>query len=217
MIFDPRALELYVVTSFAVAPGRTHVEVARAAVAGGATAIQLRAPELDDDALLPIAREIVSLGHGAGVLTIVNDRVDVALNAGADGVHLGQGDAFADVAGRLGAERVLGVSVASPIEARGAEAAGAHYVGVTVWSTATKPDARPVGLDGLRAIAGATRLPVVGIGGIDATNAADVLAAGARGVAVVSAVAGADDMIAATRGLHDAIVRAGGPGRGGSG
>jgi thiamine-phosphate diphosphorylase len=99
--------------------------------------------------------------------------------------------------------------VSTPLEARGAEAAGATYVGVTVWSTATKPDARPVGLEGVRAVARATRLPVVGIGGIHAANAAQVLAAGARGVAVVSAVAGSDDMVAATRALRAAVDRAG--------
>ncbi|HEY7666677.1 MAG TPA: thiamine phosphate synthase [Actinomycetota bacterium] len=216
MAFDPAVLALYVVTSATVSRDRGHVEIARAAIAGGATAIQLRAPELDDEALLPVAREIVALGRAGGVLTIVNDRVGVAMEADADGVHLGQEDAFGDAARRVGPRRVLGISVGTPLEARGAEAAGAHYLGVTVWSTATKPEARPVGLDGVRAIARATRLPVVGIGGIDASNAADVLAAGARGVAVVSAVAAADDMVAAARGLRDAIAGADAAARGGA-
>jgi thiamine-phosphate pyrophosphorylase len=205
MSFDPAALTLYVVTSATVAPPRGHVAIARDAIAGGATAIQLRAPELDDAALVAVARELASLGHAAGVPTIVNDRVDVALEADADGVHLGQGDRFADAARRLGSSRILGISVGSPHEAREAEAAGAHYLGVTVWSTTTKPEARPVGLDGLRAVAAATVLPVVGIGGIDAANAREVLAAGARGVAVISAVASAPDMVAATRTLRAAI------------
>ena len=90
----------------------------------------------------------------------------------------------------------------------GAEAAGAAYLGVTVWSTATKPDAWPVGTEGLRAIARSTRLPVVGIGGIDARNAQQVVAAGARGVAVISAIAGAQDMVGATRELREAVDRA---------
>lgn len=205
MAFDPAMLALYVVTSASVVTGRDHVDVARAAVAGGATAVQLRAPELDDPALLAAARELVALGRWAGVATIVNDRVDVAAAADADGAHLGQGDAFADVAGRLGPGRFLGVSVSTPDEARTAEGSGAAYLGVTVWSTATKPEARPVGLDGLRAVVRSTRLPVVGIGGIDAANAPEVLAAGARGVAVVSAVAGADDMVRATRELRAAV------------
>jgi thiamine-phosphate pyrophosphorylase len=208
MAFDPAALALYVVTSATVAPGRDHVDVARAAIAGGASAIQVRAPELDDDALLAVAREIASLGRAAGVATIVNDRPDAATAAGADGVHLGQEDALADAAGRLGQGLVLGVSVSTPIEARGAESAGAAYLGVTVWATATKPDARPVGLEGLEAVVRSTRLPVVGIGGIDASNAPQVLEAGARGVAVVSAVAGADDMVVATRELRAVVDRA---------
>jgi thiamine-phosphate pyrophosphorylase len=206
MAFDPAVLALYVVTSATVAPGRDHVDVARAAIAGGATAIQLRAPELDDDELRTVAREVTALGRAAGVPTIVNDRVDVA--AAADGVHLGQGDAFDDAAARLGPGAILGISVSTPIEARGAEAAGADYLGVTVWSTATKPDARPVGPEGLRAVARSTRLPVVGIGGIDARNAPQVVEAGARGVAVISAVAGAEDMVGATRELRAAVDRA---------
>jgi thiamine-phosphate pyrophosphorylase len=208
MALDPAVLALYVVTSATVAPGRDHVDVARAAIAGGATAIQVRAPELDDDELLTVAREVAALGRAAGVPTIVNDRVDVAVAARADGVHLGQDDLTAGAAGRLGPGAIVGISVSTPVEARGAEAAGAAYLGVTVWSTATKPDARPVGPEGLRAIARSTRLPVVGIGGIDARNAQHVVAAGARGVAVVSAVAGAQDMIGATRGLRAAVDRA---------
>jgi thiamine-phosphate pyrophosphorylase len=204
MALRPGALALYVVTARAPGSGRGHVEIARAAIAGGATAVQLRAPELDDDALLQVARRIVPLCRPAGVLVIVNDRVDVAVASDADGVHLGQGDRFEGVRGMIG-DRVLGVSVGSPAEARGAEAAGADYLGVTVWSTATKPEALPVGLDGLRAVVEATPLPVVGIGGIDPTNAHEVLAAGARGIAVVSAVAEAPDAVAATRTLRDAI------------
>ena len=205
MPFDPRALALYVITADAMVPGRGHVDVALAAIEGGATAIQLRAPELDDDPLLPLAREIVARGREAGVLVIVNDRVEVAIAAGADGVHLGQEDGFVGARDRLGAELVLGISVGNPLEARGAEAAGADYLGVTVWSTVTKPEAGPVGVDGLRAISVATPLPVVAIGGIDARNAPDVFAAGAAGVAVISAVGAAPDMVAATRALRDVV------------
>jgi thiamine-phosphate pyrophosphorylase len=204
MVLRPGALALYVVTSRVTMSGRGHLDVARAAILGGATAVQLRAPELDDDALLDVARQVVSLGRRAGVLVIVNDRVDVAIAAEADGVHLGQEDRFEAARGVLG-DGVLGVSVGGPVEARGAEAAGADYLGVTVWSTATKPEALPIGLDGLRAVTEATSLPVVGIGGIDATNARDVLVAGARGIAVVTAVAEAADMVAATRSLRAAI------------
>jgi thiamine-phosphate pyrophosphorylase len=102
---------------------------------------------------------------------------------------------------------VLGISVATPEQADAAERAGADYVGVTVFATPTKPDAVPIGLDGLRAIVEATSLPVVGVGGIDPSNAPEVLAAGAAGIAVVSAVGAAPDPVKATQELVE-LVRA---------
>lgn len=204
---DPHALRVYVVTSGTLVPGRAHREIAAAAIAGGATAIQLRAPELDDVELLPIAREIVDVCRDAGVLCIVNDRVDVAVAAGADGVHVGQDDEPEAARAMLGPDRVLGISVRDADQARAAAAAGADYLGVTVWSTATKPEAVAGGLDGLSAVADASPLPVVGIGGIDATNAAEVIHAGAAGVAVISAVVGATEPVTATRALRDAVDR----------
>jgi thiamine-phosphate diphosphorylase len=105
----------------------------------------------------------------------------------------------------LGPDAVLGISVATPEEALAAEAAGADYLGVTVWATPTKVDAIPRGLDGLRAIVDAVEVPVVGIGGIDVANARLVLDAGAVGVAVVSAVAAAPNMVAATRRLLEIV------------
>lgn len=204
---DPRALGVYVVTSSGLAPGRGHREVAVAAIAGGATAVQLRAKDLTDEELLPLARELAGRCRAAGVLFVVNDRTDVALGAGADGVHVGQDQDVAEVRRRLGPGPVLGVSVEDPAQAAAAEAAGADYLGVTVWSTPTKPEARPLGLEGLRRVVAATSLPVVGIGGIDAANAAEVLAAGAAGVAVVSAVGAAEDPVAATRRLAEVVGR----------
>ncbi len=204
---DPHALRLYVVTSATLVPNRGHREIATAAVGAGATAIQLRAPELDDHALLPLAREIARACRDAGVLCILNDRVEVAVAADADGAHVGQDDAPGAARARLGPERVLGISVRGADQARAATRAGADYLGVTVWSTATKPEAEAVGLDGLSAVAAATALPVVGIGGIDATNAAEVIAAGAAGVAVISAVAAALDPATATRELRDVVDR----------
>jgi thiamine-phosphate pyrophosphorylase len=207
MRLDPRSLSVYVVTSSGGA-GRGHVEIASAAVAGGATAIQLRAPGMSDDRLIPLAHEIAEHCRSAGVLFIVNDRVDVAAAVGA-GAHVGRDDDPASARGVVGSDAILGISVGSVDDAAAAEPAGADYLGVTVWATPTKPDARPVGLEGLREIVTATSLPVVGIGGIDATNARQVLEAGASGVAVISAVADADDPEAATRRLADAVKRAG--------
>jgi len=180
---DPERLGVYVVTSGAF--GRTHDEVASAALEGGATAIQLRAKDLDDERLVPLAVEHSARCREAGVLFVVNDRIEVALAVGAEGVHVGQSDELEGVRNRIGQGMVLGVSVDDAEQARRAEAAGGDYLGVTVWSTPTKPDARPRGLDGLRAVVEASALPVVGIGGIDASNAAEVLAAGAAGVAVI--------------------------------
>ncbi|MGH2555454.1 MAG: thiamine phosphate synthase [Actinomycetota bacterium] len=198
-----RSLAVYVVTSAGLVPGRGHVEVARAAIEGGAGAVQLRAPELEEQPgeLLPLATGLAALCRARGVVFIVNDLVDVAIQSGADGVHLGQGDAVAGVKDPLGRDGVLGLSVETPDQAKEAERMGAGYLGVTVFETKTKPEAKPVGLDGLREIVTVTQLPVVGVGGIDPANAPQVLAAGAAGVAVVSAVGGAEDPVAATREL----------------
>jgi len=203
---------LMVVTSAGLVDGRGHREVAAAAIAGGADAVQLRAPELPDRDLLPLAADLASACRAAGTLFIVNDRLEVAVAAAADGVHLGQGDQPGRARAFLLPGMVLGVSAGTPGQARQAARSGAAYLGVTVWPTATKPGATPAGLDGLRAVCAATCLPVIGIGGIDAGNAAQVLAAGARGVAVVSAVGAAGDMVAATRALAAAVGRPRGAG-----
>jgi thiamine-phosphate pyrophosphorylase len=204
---DPRSLGVYVLTSNGLHPDRGHRDVAIAAIAGGATAVQLRAKELEDAELLPLAEELAARCRAGGVLFVVNDRVDVALESGADGVHVGQADELEHVRERVGPEVVLGISVRDAEQAEAALAGGADYLGVTVWSTPTKPDAVPRGLDGVREVVGATSLPVVGIGGIEAANAAEVLAAGAVGVAVISAIGGAEDPVAATRLLAEVVSR----------
>ena len=202
---EPRALDLYVVTTGTLVSGRAHGEIATAAVEGGATAVQLRAPELSDDRLLPLAAVLARMCGEAGMLFVVNDRVEVAVRSDSAGAHVGQDDDPHAARGTLGPERILGISVDSAEEARTAEAAGADYLGVTVWETSTKPEAVAIGLDGLRAVAGVTALPVVGIGGIDAGNARDVLAAGAAGIAVIGAVATAADPVGAVRELRAVV------------
>jgi thiamine-phosphate pyrophosphorylase len=198
-------LRVYVVTS---ATGAGHAGVVEAAVAGGATAVQLRAPELDDEELLPLATRLASRCRAAGILLVVNDRVEVAVASGADGVHVGQGDELTGVRERIGPHRVLGISVRGPQDVPAAVELGADYLGATVWATATKPEAVPGGLSALAAVAAAAPVPVVGIGGIDVTNAGSVVATGAAGVAVISAVTQAPDPAAAVRALG-AAVRAG--------
>jgi thiamine-phosphate diphosphorylase len=181
--------------------------VALAAIEGGADVVQLRAPELQDEELLAVARQIARACDGERATFVVNDRVDVAVAAEAGGAHVGQGNHPETARQQLGPGRVLGISVATRDQAQAAERWGARYVGVTVWPSPTKPDASPLGLKGLSEIADATRLPVIGIGGIDPSNAGDVLDAGAAGVAVVSAVGAAPDPVRATRELVDVVLR----------
>jgi thiamine-phosphate pyrophosphorylase len=201
---DPRSLRVYVLTSSGSVPGRGHADVARAAIAGGATAVQLRAPELVDARLRDLALEIGEACRASGVLFVVNDRPSVAARVGS-GVHVGQDDDPVSARGVIGPDAVLGVSVSSAEEALSAERDGADYLGVTVWATPTKPEASPRGPDGLRSVVAATSLPVVGIGGIHGRNAREVLDAGAAGVCVVSAVGAAPDPERATRELVDAV------------
>jgi thiamine-phosphate pyrophosphorylase len=202
-MLDPETLQIYVITSSGFVPGRGHVQVGVAAIQGGATAIQLRAPDLGEAELFPIATELAQRCREAGVLFVVNDRVDVAVRTGA-GAHVGQQDP-AEARSQLPDDAVLGVSVSTAEEARGAELDGADYLGITVWSTSTKPEAVGLGLHGLREICSTTRLPVVGVGGIGARNAHEVIEAGAAGVAVVSVVGAAPDPVAATRELAAAV------------
>ena len=191
-------------TSRGFVAGRGHREIADAAIAGGATAVQLRAPELGDGTLTELAIEIAGRCRAAGVLFVVNDRVAVAARVGA-GAHVGQGDDPGSARASLGADPILGVSVSTAQEARTADAAGADYLGVTVWATPTKAEAEPRGLEGLREIVDSTALPVVGIGGIHAGNASEVLDAGAAGICVVSAVGAAPDPEQATRALVEVV------------
>lgn len=207
----PLDLTLYVVTDRGLARGRPLTEVVAQAIAGGATAVQLREKAASTREMVELALALRRVTREAGVALIIDDRVDVALAVDADGVHVGQDDMPAALARRLiGPERILGVTAGTEEEARRAEADGADYLGCTaVFPTATKPDHRePLGLEGLERLVRAVRIPVVAIGGIHAANAADVVARGAAGVAVVSAVMAADDVRAAARQLREAVERA---------
>jgi thiamine-phosphate pyrophosphorylase len=190
-------LRLYLVTDRDLGRGRPLPEVVQSAVAGGVTAVQIREKDVGVRAFIDEARAVQQILEGTGVPLYINDRVDVALAIGAGGVHVGQDDLPAAAARRLiGQEMLLGVSVATEEEARTAIADGADYVSVSpVFLTPTKPDAdNDVGLQGvtrIRQAAGNT--PVLAIGGIDSSNAGAVVAAGADGVAVVSAIMAADD------------------------
>jgi len=193
---------VYVVTDRYLRPGREHAEVARVAVAGGACMIQVRDKKATREEMLEHARAVLRVVAGRCPV-IINDWPDVAAEAGAEGAHVGQDDTPLDEArAALGEEGILGVSVHTAEEARRAEQAGADYLGVgAMFPTATKDDAKCRGLEQISRIRAASTLPIVAIGGINASNIAEVAATGADAAAVVSAVACADDMEAAVREL----------------
>jgi thiamine-phosphate pyrophosphorylase len=159
------------------------IETARAAVAGGATVVQLRLKGRPTPEVVAAGRAFLDLP----ATFIVNDDVEAAIELGADGVHLGREDEGDDRAREAGL--MLGLSASSAEEAREAETRDAAYIGAgPVWATPSKPDVDPpTGLDGLREICAAVSIPVVAIGGVDASNAADCIRAGAAGVAVIRA------------------------------
>jgi thiamine-phosphate pyrophosphorylase len=202
---------LYIITDRKAAGGRSLAEVVRAAIAGGATVVQLREKMTTTREMIALGQALHAVTQAAGIPLIVNDRVDVALAIDAEGVHVGQDDMPASLARRLiGPDRILGVSAGTAAEAHQAKADGADYIGVgDVFGTPSKPDAGvPIGLDGLAEIARAVSIPVVAIGGITAENAAAVIQAGAAGVAVISAVVGAGDVVAAARQLRAVVEEA---------
>lgn len=163
------------------------LETARAAVEGGATVLQLRLKDRSTRAIVDEGRPFRHLAALHGVMFIVNDDYEAAIELGADGVHLGRTDSGAEDA--VAAGLTLGTSAASVGEAIEGERVGAAYIGAgPVWATPSKTDGdRPIGLEGLEEICGAVSVPVVAIGGIDAANAADCIVAGAAGVAVIRA------------------------------
>lgn len=198
---------LYVITDERLSDPETS---ARAALQGGAKIIQLRDKTHSTAQLLPLAHRMRQQAHAFGAAFIVNDRVDIALACQADGVHLGPDDLPVEAARLLlGPHKIIGASCGSMEEARQAEISGASYIGAgAVFGTLTKADAgEAIGLETLRAIASATRLPVAAIGGININNVRSVIEAGAQMACVVSAVVGAGDaaqMQAATRLLIEA-------------
>ncbi len=206
--FDPL---LYLVIGTAdLRPGCDLEAVAVAAARGGASLVQLREKDASLQRMVELARALKSLLQPLGVPLIINDRAEAVLAADADGLHVGQGD-LPVLAARMaiGRHRILGASAANLHEVRALDLEAVDYLGAgPVFETATKADAgdaiAPEGLWRLR-VGMSVQLPIVGIGGITADNAADCIKAGADGVAVVSAIAGAEDPGAAARHLRDAV------------
>jgi thiamine-phosphate pyrophosphorylase len=196
---------LYVITDEKASRGRSHLQVAEAAIRGGADVLQLRDKEASGGRLYRVALQLRELTRDAKVPFIVNDRLDIALAADADGVHVGQADLPASVVRRiLGPGKILGVSVDTVEEAVLAEKDGADYLGVgpVFEARGTKPDTgEPLGIECIARIRRHCRLPIVAIGGINAENARKVREAGADGAAVISAIVAADDIAQAARRL----------------
>ncbi len=202
--------DLYVVTDSDLSSGRTDAEVARMAYEGGADAVQLRMKHADGREMLAQAKAIAEIADEMGRFFFVNDRVDIAMASGADGVHLGQSDIPVSEARRLmGDDAIIGASVQNVEQALEAVEQGADYLGVgSIFVTSTKPDAvQGLGLGAIFEIRQAVDIPVVAIGGINRGNIQDVIRAGADSAAVVSAVVAQDDPRAAAHELRDLILK----------
>ncbi len=186
-------------------------DVVEAALRGGVDAVQLRMKEAADDEVVEAGRELRLLCDTQGALLIVNDRPDLALACGADGVHVGQEDApVSEARSIVGPDRIVGLSTHSPEQIAAPE--GADYIAVgPVFATPTKPGRPAVGLALVREAARSARVPWFAIGGIDATSIDEVVAAGATRIAVVRAIADAPDPEAAARELASRLRRAGTP------
>lgn len=209
---------LYLVTDPHLGGGRALLDIVAAALQGGVTLVQLRDKEADGRALLEQARALKALLDPAGVPLLINDRVDIALAAGAAGCHVGQTDLPVEEArALLGPDAILGTSLDAVEQARVADPEHLDYVAYGPFAaTTTKGDAGPpIGAAGLAAVRALTALPLVAIGGVSEANLGAAVAAGADGVAVVAAIMAAPDPAAASRRLRAAIAAArGGRGEG---
>jgi len=198
---------LYVITAEVPSLGRSHADVARAALEGGATAIQFRDKYKSGEEFLAAASSVQDLCATYGIPFVVNDCVEAACALDADGLHVGQDDLGALVEWRTRDRFFCGISITEPGQTADAEALKPDYLGVgPVFPTPSKADAAdPMGLQGLAEICASTQVPVVAIGGITEDRVAEVIAAGAAGVCVIGAVAYAKDPVDAARRLRSAV------------
>lgn len=204
MKFDEKDLLLYAVTDRSWLHGKTLLQQVGEALRGGVTMLQLREKDLDHDRFMAEAQAVKELCARYRVPFLIDDDVALALQCGADGVHVGQSDMDAEeVRRRIGPDKILGVSAQTAEQALRAQAAGADYLGVgAIFATSTKLDADTVSFDTLRAICAAVEIPVVAIGGISENNVTELSGCGIAGAAVVSAIFASPSPEAAARRLH---------------
>lgn len=202
-----QAAGLYLVTSQALSKGRTTIDIVEAALAGGVKLIQLREKEMALRDYVRLAEQVRTMTLQSGCLLIINDRLDVALAVGADGVHLGQDDFPIPAARRLAPELIIGASTHTVEEALRAQAEGASYINIgPIYPTGTKVwEGEYLGIEGLRTIAAVARVPFTVMGGIKQSHFPDLLHAGARIIALVTAVTAAPDPEIAARELLNQI------------
>lgn len=198
---------LYLVTDRELMSCETIGQSVEQAITGGATVVQLREKNASSREFYELAVRVKKITEPCQVPLIINDRIDICMAAGADGVHLGQKDIPCDIARRiLGSEKIIGVSAATPEEAAKAERDGADYLGVgAVFSTSTKTDTRPVTPEIIRNIRAAVTIPFVVIGGINSENIETLSGLGINGAAVVSAVVAQPDIEKAARTMRAAV------------
>ena len=207
MKFNEKMLLLYAVTDQAWVGKKTFLEQIEDALKGGATIVQLREKKLDEDSFVAEAIQVRELCHKYNVPLIINDNVDVALRSGADGVHVGIEDApVAEIRERVPSDFIIGATCKTVEQAKTAEAAGADYMGVgAVFPSPTKTNAVRITNDQLREIVSSVAIPAVAIGGISYDNVCEIKGSRISGVAVVSAIFGAEDIEKATTLLKERV------------
>ena len=205
MLF-PR-LDLYLVTDASLSNGRSTLDMVTDAIRGGVTCVQLREKNATAKDFLHTAQQLRPLLEKHRIPFIINDRIDIALAANADGIHIGQSDIPLPDAKKIFPDKIIGITIHSAEQAVLAEKEGATYVAVSpVFDTPTKTDTPPgLGLEGVSRIRKSVSIPVVAIGGIQLNNAAEILQAGADGLAVVSALVSAPDISFAAKQFTDLI------------
>ena len=201
-------LRIYLVTDSTLSLGRPLEWIVEEAVKGGATIVQLREKDCSTRDFLELAIKLREILHKYNVPLIINDRVDIALASDADGVHIGQSDMpYSVVRKILGSDKIIGLSVENMEQAHEAESLDVDYIAVSpVFSTNTKKDtSEAMGLEGVKNVASFSKHPIVGIGGMNKDTIKSVIEAGAKGVAIVSAIVSAESPQSATRQLFNLL------------